>query len=92
MTDDQLTAFGEECVTEAAPEIAKEATTELRIENAGLKASGAVLKDQRDDALKQRDTERKKRGTLETLLWVISYIGGILLAADFIFGWWRFGK
>lgn len=91
MTDEALKAFGEDCVAEAAPDIVKAATVDLKVENSGLKATEDALRAQRDDALVQRDDAKKEAKTLTIIGTVLSWVGGLLLAADFIFGWWRFG-
>lgn len=91
MTDEELQAFGEECVAEAAPAIVKEATTDLRIENAGLKAGEEALKAQRDDAREEAKAERKRARSLEGWGILAAWVGAVLFVADFVLGWWRFG-
>lgn len=91
MTDEELQAFGEECVAEAAPDIVKEATTDLRIENAGLKAENSVLTSQREAAQEEAKAERKRARNLEVGGIVAAWVAAVLFVADFILGWWRFG-
>lgn len=91
MTDDELQAFGEECVAEAAPDIVKEATADLRIENAGLKAENSVLASQRESAQEEAKAERKRARGLEVGGVIAAWVAAFLFVADFVLGWWRFG-
>lgn len=91
MSDEDLRAFGEECVAEAAPAIIAEAVAEKTVEIAGLMAAQAVLERQRDDAREALGDERDARKGAEGWARLLEGLASILVAVSFIFGWWRFG-
>lgn len=91
-TDEELEAYGAECVEEAKPDIIRIATTELRIELAGSKAAEETAVKQRDAALADAGAERKRARALEVGGIIAAWVGAVLFVVDFIFGWWRFGS